>query len=790
MRFSSTSARIKRAVTQSKRLLRPAEAVQRQADVRWYRSDSACGHAVLAEADGSVQDTDRALRYRCERCDSSGDSSKEADALAAVEETITENLGEISRQLAGTKLEHNPEDLDVLAADYPVLPVRRRFWEHTLRAVDQGGTAGQLRNQLKIVDVAVRETADEPLGTVVAGDFIYGQIASNLLQTAVLSREIYDYIRSLEEGSHSDELKARLCALIFLIGKLPREAGADSGLRATPDALADLVVEDLQAGSAKIRKDIRPLLDALEQDGKVIRVGNEYRLQTRESSAWTDQYRSQLSQILGNSSRIARERVDLFRKDCAERLRGLRLTQGDVKENRSISVHFGSEAPADLGKAVHVWYPRWLGGRGEERTCRRTCGGQHLTDDLRFLPRRSTDDLVKTLASLRAATATLQARGVPGSPEGEEARNAMQTTESNTERRLGAILDEIFTGARVFQGGGQEIVASTLLDAVKEAAENALIRLYGEFDEADHVGWSKVIERARKGSEAPLEVVNYQGDVDKHSVTSAIMTFVAVGKTGAEVRKRFEGPGYGWPRDAIDGGIYALLATGHLRATDASGLQLDAKTLERAKITQTNFRIESTTVTAVQRIQVRKLLSDIGIACNAGEELSAMPRLFEAMREFAASAGGDAPRPERPSKVDLEELASLAGNEQLVAVHTKRDELLQRAKEWRETATAIQGRIEVWQTLKALLQEAGALTDAAVVQGQADAILDGRLLLANPDPVPGLVDHLTQLLRDALIGAQDTYTAEFDREQNALLQTRTGTISRRKNVTICGSSST
>src|SRR5690606_4376452 len=162
-------------------------------------------------------------------------------------------------------------------------------------------------------------------------------------------------------------------------------------------------------------------------------------------------------------------------------------------------------------------------------------------------------------------------------------------------------------------------------------------------------------------------------------------------------------------------------------------------------------------------IQPRTMLTDVGVSCNAGEELSAMPEFFRIMRELAVSAGGEPPRPESPSTVDLEELAAFAGNEQLVAVHAKREELLQWSKDWRATATAIQGRIGRWQTLEGLLQQAGGLAEADDVQAQADAILDGRLLLADPDPVPGLVDQLTQLLRDALIKARDAYQAEFDR---------------------------
>ena len=67
--------------------------------------------------------------------------------------------------------------------DYPLLPVRRRFWEHVLRAVDRAGTAGQLRTQLRIVYDAIRHTANQPLGTVVPADFLFGQISANMLNS-------------------------------------------------------------------------------------------------------------------------------------------------------------------------------------------------------------------------------------------------------------------------------------------------------------------------------------------------------------------------------------------------------------------------------------------------------------------------------------------------------------------------------------------------------------------------------------------------------------------------------
>jgi len=684
--------------------------------------------------------------------------AKKADKVAAVEKIVTDHIGEISRHLAGTKVAHRSEDRGVLVPDYPLLPVRRRFWERLLRAVDQGGTAGQLRNQLKVVHEATRSTADEELGCVVAGDFIYDEIAANLLQTGILPREIYEFIKELGSGSEDDRLKARTCGLIFLIGKLPRDAGADLGIRANADALADLLVTDLKSGSTELRKRIPALLAELEESGKVMRVGDEYRMQTRESSAWNDEYRSQIASILGDPQRVAGERADLLRNECGKRLKGVKVFQGECREQRNITPHFGPEEPQGADKAIHVWVRD--GWDDDERSVladARAAGSDSPTIFV-FIPKRTAEEIRKTLGSLRAAEATLHVRGVPSTPEGDEARQAMETRKNEAERRLVGLIDEVFAGARVFQGGGQEVFGNDLADKVAQAARGSVVRLYPQFDAADHTRWNKVIERARKGDAAALEAVDHSGEVAKHAVPAAILKFVGSGKKGSEIRKHFDDSPYGWPRDAIDGAIYALVASGDLRATDANNKVLDAKTLDRSKLTQTRFRVESVTVSTIQRIKVRKLLQDVGITCQPGEELPGIATLLQTLRERAQAAGGEPPRPEPPSTSHLDELGLKAGNEQLVAVYERRDELAEQAAAWRQTGERIAERLPRWHRLERLLAHAdGHRKEAAEIKTQVIAIRDQRMLLDDPDPVPALCDQLTGLLRDALTRSHAEY---------------------------------
>ena len=94
---------------------------------------------------------------------------KKPDAVAAVRAMLDEHAGEVSRQLQGTRIGEGPEDRDVIVDDYPLLPVRRRFWEHCFRLVDAAGTQSQLRSQLRIIHDAVGQQSDRPLGRSRAG---------------------------------------------------------------------------------------------------------------------------------------------------------------------------------------------------------------------------------------------------------------------------------------------------------------------------------------------------------------------------------------------------------------------------------------------------------------------------------------------------------------------------------------------------------------------------------------------------------------------------------------------
>lgn len=209
---------------------------------------------------------------------------KKPSAVADVRSLLDKHAGEVSRQLQGTRIGEIAEDRAVIVDDYPLLPVRRRFWENCFRQIDAAGTSSQLRSQLRIIHDAVAKVSERPLGSIVSADELFEALAPEMVNTGVLLREINE--RIIHVGRTEGALAQRICGLVFLIGKLKREGGADIGVRATKEHLADLLIDDLSADNGKLRSEVEVTLKKLSDQGVLMLVGDEYRLQTREGSEW------------------------------------------------------------------------------------------------------------------------------------------------------------------------------------------------------------------------------------------------------------------------------------------------------------------------------------------------------------------------------------------------------------------------------------------------------------------------------------------------------------------------
>jgi hypothetical protein len=708
----------------------------------------------------SDQDVDTVIRQIILR--------KKPDHIPQLETYLTTHLGEISRHLSDTRIASGSHDEKDLVPDYPLLPSRRRFWERILRAVDSAGTQGQLRNQLKIVYEATRSTADKPLGWVVGGDFIYFQLATDLLKTAVLPREIHDMIAELNQGSPRDQLKARLCALAFLIGKLPQESSASSGVKATAEILADLLVEDLNEGSSGLRNQVPTLLQELVDGGQLLQHEAEFRVQTRESSAWDTKYREFEGAANNNPQLIADDRTQRIENAFRDRIKNIKLTQGLCKESRKLVLHFGQEAPPSSDLDIPVWIrDGWQENSQAFETSARTAGSESPTIFV-FIPNRRGDELQRQIITAKAARETINAKGTPTTTEGEEARVGMETRLKNAEDAIATILGDLFTNAvKVYQAGGQEVVGLTLETTLEQAAQTSMVRLFREFDKADSPKWDTVLRRARDGNGDALKEVGYSGESDQHPVCKEIIDFVMAGKRGNDVLRHFSISPYGWPKDAIDACLYVLLVGEHMRATQ-NGQAVTYKQLDRRQVGQTEFRVEAIVISVGQKIALRGLFQNIGVACKSNEESEKARIFLQQVASLAYDAGGDPPCPMRPVPGYVQDLLQRSGNEQLQAVYNAREQMAADITTWQEKAQQIQDRLPQWQVLEDLAALARSVPEAQPMVAEAEAIRDGRLLLQTPDPVKPLCDQLTQILREKLLAAQTTFREQYESLQAEL----------------------
>ena len=690
---------------------------------------------------------------------------KTSDKVASVKKVLDASSGEIDRHLAGTKIGPQPNDVQERVADYPILPVRRRLWERMLRSVDSGGTAGQLRTQLRIVHDTAREVAEKPLGTVAPADAIYWQIETEMLQSAILPRDVATVIRELDDGTDDGRLRSRLSALIFMIGKLERDEGPlATGVRATSDALADLVVDDLTTGSAPLRQQVPIVLQTLVDTGRLILVDGEYRLQTPESIEWETDYRSRHFRILGDDVRMASERGTAMREALATAMKGLTFVQGATKTPRKYEMHLGSERPPTDGSSVPMWVQdEWSASLGSVREEARQAGVDSPTVFV-FLPRLEADELRQTIGRLRAAEETVNTRAVPQTSAGIEAKGAMESRIALERKRVSDVVDNIIKNARVYQGGGNEIIAESFPELVRQAVDAALTRLFPKFPDADQSAWNRVVTRAVQGAAAPLSALGYTSDVEKHPLCQEVRSFVGgAGKKGSDVRRYYSDPPYGWSRDTVDGALLALLAGGFLRAT-RSGQTVTAKGMTQQQVGVTEFFIEGVVVSTVQRMGVRKVASAMGLSVKSGEEAEAVPVILERLRNEAQGASGEAPLPEVPDTTIVSQLREMAGNRQIVGVADQADTLVAQYRDWSVAGEAARKRLPEWKRLERLAYHARNLSVAAELNLQMEAIRSSRTLLTDPNPIPPLLSQVTAALRKTVSEAHGRLRKERDRE--------------------------
>ncbi len=686
---------------------------------------------------------------------------KKPASISEVKDFLEKHGGEISRQLHGTRISETTQDRDTIVADYPLLPVRRRFWEHCFRAVDAAGTRSQLRSQLWIIHDAVARLSGRNVGAVIPGDELFEALAPEMVNTGVLLREINERIINLSQN-HTDEgqLARRICGLVFLVSRLPREAGADIGVRASKEHIADLLVDDLLADNGKLRRDVEAVLERLATSGTLMKVGDEYRLQTKEGAEWDAEFRRRQSKLANDDADLQIRRDQQIYAEADRVIRSVKIVQGASKEARQIVISRDQTPPLPDGETVPLWIrDGWSASEKELLDAARAAG----TDSpivFVFLPRQAADDLRKVIVDAEAAQQTIDTKGTPSTREGEEAKHSMESRRNTAVRQRDELIKQIVANAKVYQGGGSELLQATLEERVREAANAALVRLFPRFKEADSAAWETVIKRAKEGADQPLLPVGHTGPTEEHSVCKAVIMTIGAGKVGGEVRKVLRASPYGWPQDATDAALIALHRTQHLSAT-LNGTVLAAGQLDQNKISKTEFRVEKVTLSVTERLAIRKVFQALGINCRAGEELAKAPDFLDKLVALGRATGGDAPLPAAPSVADIEDIRARVGNDQLAAISANAVTFTKRIEEWTRTKALVDSRRPVWELVERLAKHAQGVASANDILKQVEAVRTQRLLLEPTDTVAPLRSSLAGTLRKALADIQSAFETAF-----------------------------
>jgi hypothetical protein len=700
---------------------------------------------------------------------------KKPARVGDVRSTLSSYAGEISRELQGTRIEETADDRAIIVEDYPLLPVRRRFWEACFRQVDLEGTHSQLRSQLCIIHDAVAKISEKPLRFVIAADELFEALAPEMVNTGVLLREINERIINLsKDGTDEGKLARRICGLVFLIGKLPRKEGVDLGVRASKEHIADLLVEDLGGDNAKLRNDVEKALEKLASNGVLMKVGDEYRLQTKEGSEWDREFRNRQTKIGGDDGAIQLKRDALLYAEADKIVRSLKLTHGEAKEPRDLAVYRDQTPPPPPTNSIQVWIrDGWSCSEKEMVDAARAAGADSPVIYV-FIPRQSADDLRKWIVEAEAAQQTLDYKGTPSTDEGLDARRGMESRRDTAVLNRDDFIGKIVANAKVFQGGGSEVLVAKLDEKLKEAANASLARLFPQFNEADAPGsaWESAIRRARDGADQPFQPIGYSGSTEQHPVCLQVKSTIGAGKTGNEIRKALQASPFGWPQDAIDAVLIALHRLQHISAT-LNGVPVPLGQLDQNKISKAQFRVEQTVLSVGDRLRLRKLFTLLKIQCKSGEEAVKAPEFLSALVNLADAAGGPPPLPTPPVTTEIDDLKLLVGGEQLAAIRAKADELEKRIGDWVKLKELADKRKPIWELAERMARHAAGIAAAAEPIAQIDAVRRERMLLAPVDPVSPIRAALADLLRKAINEAQAEHETAYKSAMEALAKNST-----------------
>ena len=688
---------------------------------------------------------------------------KKASAVTPIKNKLEQMSGEIARNLEGSTFGYLTEDKNTLVADYPVLPSTRKFWYKVLQTVDVAGTSGQLRNQLRLIDDSLKFVAHRDLGQIIPADYIFTQIRSELILSGLLSNDASNLIQGKKALGGDAELEGRILSAVFLLDRIT-SASSSSGLKANENTIADLLIDDLNVGSDVLRNKVNELVGQLVNENNLMAVGDEFKLQTKMGAEWEQEFSSQFIRLNSTGDdQIQSHRREKILNYVKEKTRGIHVTQGVSRIPREFDL-WDKEAPPNMEHKLNIWIRDGWNERESTVIDEIRAAGIQTPLCYVFVSKQRDIDLRKEIIRFLAAGFTINVRGLPTTPEAEQARRSMETRMAQAKMAISELIERICSESTVYLAGGTKVQSGTWKENIQEALKSIADRQFSLFQgKADHANWGQALQRATQGVTNALSAVDYQEDADRHPVAQEILRYLSQGpKNGKDIRSNFMKAPYGWSQDAIDAILILLKNIQYVSTSEVS--------LSASKVGQAIFKKEVHTLTAQDKIKIRKLFQDGGVACPSGQDIFPYSNQYlDNLKSLAAQSGGQTPRPDPVRIEHIKQIENRDGNERLLEILEQRDLLQSNYEEWTSKSKSIAEREPQWFILLELLEQAPDAAEFDAIRLDVNAIQEHRLLLENPDKVRPLLELITEQLLNMLNQRKERYK-EIRDERMADLQ--------------------
>jgi hypothetical protein len=681
---------------------------------------------------------------------------KKPSFVKEIDKKLDTALGEISRNLSGTDFGYRTDDKNTLVSDYPILPSTRKFWTKILQVIDTAGTSGQLRSQLRIIDDSLKKVADKELGNIVPADFVFEQKQQQLLSNALLLNETNSLIEERKSKGGDSALEARILIAIFLIDQLPKDIHGGR-LKSDENTIADLLLENLNESSDNFREKIKELIAKLVNDKVLMPIDDEYKLQTKIGAEWEKEYTSHAIKI-GNSGddKIQELRKEKLLSFFNDRTKTISVLQGVSKENRKFVIWDKVERPK-TESSLNLWVRD--GWNENESTVLNEIRSEGDSSAIAYsyVKKFRDPELRNAIIRFLSAKLTLDTKGLPSTPEGEQARKSMETRMGLAKADIDDLILKICTDSEIYLAGGNRVNTGNLRDNIEEALGSIADRQFPEFkSKGDYKDWDKALAKAISGDPDALKKIGFDKDPKDHPIAVEMLRFIGNGsKQGKDFRSEFMKSPYGWSQDAIDTMLIMLLKSGYLSTPEPN--------INQSKLGSAVFKKEIHTLNASNKIQLRKIYQDSGISCKPNEEFQASNLYLETLKNLADTISGDPPKPQKINLDFIKEIENLDGNERLLRIIEEQADLKVKYEDWKSKAELVVKREPQWNLLYELANFAIDGNEFDKLREEIDAIYQNRLLFLNPDPIQPKLQELTEKLKIKLNELKSRYIEIYDK---------------------------